>query len=136
MDSGCRRLGVPISRRAVPPGGEGSLHLAHGASLADICRAAGWATPNTFARFYSLCVKPVSALSQSLPVCWVTVMGGKNWPVSRLLHHSPSPGDTSAFFLLKFSSPEGEPWWNPPSTPWQSDITRSDRQMGTSRLRM
>ncbi len=25
-------------------------------------------------------------------------MGGKNWPVSRLLCHSPSPGDTSAFF--------------------------------------
>ncbi len=26
LDSGCRRLGVPISRRAVPPGGKGSLH--------------------------------------------------------------------------------------------------------------
>ncbi len=25
-------------------------------------------------------------------------MGGKNWPVSRLLRHSPSPGDTSTFF--------------------------------------
>ncbi len=25
-------------------------------------------------------------------------MGEKNWPVSRLLRHSPSPGDTSAFF--------------------------------------
>ncbi len=35
--------------------------LAHGASLADICRAAGWATPNTFARFYNLCVEPVSS---------------------------------------------------------------------------
>ncbi len=32
--------------------------LAHGASLA-ICRAAGWATPNNFARFYSLRVEPV-----------------------------------------------------------------------------
>ncbi len=59
----------------------------------------------------------VSGYSQSLPVCWVTVMGGKNWPVSCLLRHSPSPGDTSAFFLLQFSSPDGEPWWNPPSTP-------------------
>ncbi len=38
-----------------------SYALAHGASLADICRVAGWATPNTFARFYSLCVKPVSS---------------------------------------------------------------------------
>ncbi len=35
--------------------------LAHGASLADIYRAAGWATPNTFARLYSLCVEPVSS---------------------------------------------------------------------------
>ncbi len=30
-------------------------------SLADICRAAGWATPNTFARFYNLRVEPVSS---------------------------------------------------------------------------
>ncbi len=35
--------------------------LAHGASLTDNCRAAGWATPNTFARFYSLRVEPVSS---------------------------------------------------------------------------
>ncbi|KAL0180841.1 hypothetical protein M9458_023247, partial [Cirrhinus mrigala] len=34
-----------------------SYALAHGASLADICRAAGWATPNTFARFYNLHVE-------------------------------------------------------------------------------
>ncbi|KAL0162049.1 hypothetical protein M9458_041445, partial [Cirrhinus mrigala] len=34
-----------------------SYALAHGASLADICRAAGWATPNTFARFYNLRVE-------------------------------------------------------------------------------
>ncbi|KAI2652442.1 Protein translocase subunit SecA 2 [Labeo rohita] len=31
------------------------------ASLADICRAAGWATPNIFARFYNLHVEPVSS---------------------------------------------------------------------------
>ncbi len=30
-------------------------------SLADICRAVGWATPNTIARFYSLRVEPVSS---------------------------------------------------------------------------
>ncbi len=35
--------------------------LVHGASLADICRAASWATPNTFARFYNLHVEPVSS---------------------------------------------------------------------------
>ncbi|XP_073781587.1 uncharacterized protein [Danio rerio] len=34
---------------------------ARGASLTDICRAAGWATPNTFARFYNLRVEPVSS---------------------------------------------------------------------------
>ncbi len=38
-----------------------SWELAHGASLADIFKAAGWATPNTFARFYSLRVEPVSS---------------------------------------------------------------------------
>ncbi len=38
-----------------------SWALARGASLADICRAVGWATPNTFARFYSLHVEPVSS---------------------------------------------------------------------------
>ncbi len=37
-----------------------SWALARGASLTDICRAVGWATPNTFARFYSLRVEPVS----------------------------------------------------------------------------
>ncbi len=36
-----------------------SWALAHGASLADICRAAGWATPNTFAIFYNLQVESV-----------------------------------------------------------------------------
>ncbi len=38
-----------------------SWALAHGASLTDICRAAGGATPNTFARFYCLRVEPVSS---------------------------------------------------------------------------
>ncbi len=38
-----------------------SWALARGASLTDICRAAGWATPNMFARFYSLGVELVSS---------------------------------------------------------------------------
>ncbi|KAL1279056.1 hypothetical protein QQF64_025729 [Cirrhinus molitorella] len=38
-----------------------SYALAHGASLAVICSAAGWATPNTFVRFYNLRVEPVSS---------------------------------------------------------------------------
>ncbi len=54
-------------------------------------------------------------------------MDRKNWPVSRLLRHSPSPGDTSAFFSPPLQFPDGEPWWNPPSTPgsqtWRSSLT-------------
>ncbi len=38
-----------------------SWALARGTSMTDICRAAGWVTPNTFARFYSLRVEPVSS---------------------------------------------------------------------------
>ncbi len=38
-------------------------------------------------------------------------MGRKNWPVSRLMRHSPSPGDTSAFFspssVLRMVNPGG-----------------------------
>ncbi len=52
----------PLGVRAHSTRSVASSHaLAHVASLADICRAAGWATPNTFARFYSLRVEPVSS---------------------------------------------------------------------------
>ncbi len=52
----------PLGLRAHSTRSVATSHgLAHGASLADICRAAGWATPNTFARFYSLRVVPVSS---------------------------------------------------------------------------
>ncbi len=52
----------PLGVRAHSTRSVASTHaLAHGASLADICRAAGWATPNTFARFYNLRVEPVSS---------------------------------------------------------------------------
>ncbi|KAI2647734.1 Transcription intermediary factor 1-beta [Labeo rohita] len=46
-----------------------SYALAHGTSLADICRAAGWATPNTFTRFYNLRVEPVSSRVGSVSAC-------------------------------------------------------------------
>ncbi len=50
----------PLGMRAHSTRSVASFHaLAHGASLADICRAAGWATPNTFARFYNHRVEPV-----------------------------------------------------------------------------
>ncbi len=52
----------PLGVRAHSTWSIASCHaLAHGASLVDICRATGWATPNTFARFYSLRVEPVSS---------------------------------------------------------------------------
>ncbi len=52
----------PLGVRAHSIRSVASSHaLAHGASLADICRAAGWATPNTFARFYNLRIEPVSS---------------------------------------------------------------------------
>ncbi len=35
-------------------------------SEADICRAAGWATPNTFTRFYSLHVETVFYVSSKM----------------------------------------------------------------------
>ncbi len=52
----------PLGVRAHSTRSVASSHaLAHGASLADICRAEGWVTPNTFARFYNLRVEPVSS---------------------------------------------------------------------------
>ncbi len=52
----------PLGVRAHSTRSVASSHaLAHGASLTDICRAAGWATPNTFARFDSLRIEPVSS---------------------------------------------------------------------------
>ncbi len=52
----------PLGVRAHSTRSVASSHaLAHGASLADICRAAGWATLNTFAKFYNLRVEPVSS---------------------------------------------------------------------------
>ncbi len=52
----------PLRLRAHSTKGVASFGaLACGASLADICRAAGWATPNMFIGFYSLRVEPVSS---------------------------------------------------------------------------
>ncbi len=57
-----RRLPCPLGVRAHSTRGvASSWAFARGASIADICRAAGWAAPNTFARFYNLRVEPVSS---------------------------------------------------------------------------
>ncbi len=94
--------------------------LSHGASLADICRAAGWATPNSFARFYSLCIEPVSS-------CVLGNSNGREELASDTLA-APFPhtrGYERLFFLLKFSSPDGEPLRNTPSTPGSQTGRRS-----------
>ncbi|KAI2662349.1 putative malate:quinone oxidoreductase [Labeo rohita] len=57
-----RGLPCPLGVRAHSTRGvAASAAFANGASLTDICKAAGWATPNTFARFYNLRMEPVSA---------------------------------------------------------------------------
>ncbi len=57
-----RCLPCPLGVRAHSTRGvASSWALAWGASIADICKAAGWATPNTFARFYNLRIEPVSS---------------------------------------------------------------------------
>ncbi len=59
----------------------------------------------------------VSMLSQSLPVCWVTGNGREELAGVTLAAPFPLNQGYERLFLLQFSSPEGEPWWNPPSTP-------------------
>ncbi len=57
-----RRLPCPLGVRAHSTRGvASSWALARGASIANISKAAGWATPNTFARFYNLRIEPVSS---------------------------------------------------------------------------
>ncbi len=57
----------PLGVRAHSTRSVASCHaLAHGASLADICRAAGWATRKPSQDY------TISVLSQFLPVCWVS----------------------------------------------------------------
>ncbi len=69
LDSGGYSLGLSGPVLTVPPWCESTLYkrrcfllgLARGASITDICKAAGWVTPNTFARFYNLRIEPVSS---------------------------------------------------------------------------
>ncbi len=49
-----RHIPYPLGVRAHSMRGvASSWALGRGASIANICRAAGWATPNTFTRFYN-----------------------------------------------------------------------------------
>ncbi len=58
----------------------------------------------------------ISALSQFLPVCWVS-KGREELAGVTLAAPFPLTRGYERLFLPQFSSPDGEPWWNPPSTP-------------------
>ncbi len=58
----------------------------------------------------------ISALSQFLPVCWVS-NGREDLAGVTLAAPFPLTRGYECLFLPQFSSPDGEPWWNPPSTP-------------------
>ncbi len=115
LDIGCHRLGVPIPRRAVPPGGEGSLHT-------ECCLLLCIGTQRLSGRHLQSCglgdtLKTFSALSQSLPLCWVT---GKWWEeLASVTLAAPFllTRGCERLFPPPVSSPDGEPWWSSSSTP-------------------
>ncbi len=118
LDSGGRRLGVPVARRAMPLGvrahstrSVASSHaLAHGAlwqTSAEL-RAGRHRTPSQDSTIF--------ALSQFLPVYWVS-NGREELAGVTLAAPFPLTRGYERLFLPQFSSPDGEPWWNPPSTP-------------------
>ncbi len=101
----------PLGVRAHSTRSVASSHaLEHGASLADICRAAAGRhrTPSQDST--------ISALSQFLPVCWVS-NGREELAGVTLAVPFPLTRGYECLFLPQFSSPDGEPWWNPPSSP-------------------
>ncbi len=57
----------------------------------------------------------ISALSQFLPVCWVS---NRREELAGVTLAAPFPltRGYERLFLPQFSSPDSEPWWNPPST--------------------
>ncbi|KAL0150120.1 hypothetical protein M9458_054547 [Cirrhinus mrigala] len=85
-----RGLPCPLEVRAHSTRGiAASAALANGASLTDISRAAGWATPNTFARFYNLRTEPVSdrSLHKALPLMVITLLSFSRFPDANPGHH-------------------------------------------------
>ncbi len=58
----------------------------------------------------------IFALSQFLPVYWVS-NGREELAGVTLAAPFPLTQGYERLFLPQFSSPDGEPWWNPPSTP-------------------
>ncbi len=105
-----RRLPCPLGVRAHSTRGvASSWALARGASIAYICKAAGWATPNTFARFYNLRIEPVPVTLEPA-LCQ-----------SRLLRHSPLRTGYMRLVASQFSSPRRTLLKFLPH-PWQSGV--------------
>ncbi len=100
-----------------------SYALAHGASFADICRAAGWATQTPSQD------STVSALSQFLPVCWVT---GNGWEELAFMLAAPFP--LTRGYERPFSPPNQFPgWWTLVESskhPLQSDWAEQSEMPG------
>ncbi len=100
----------------MPPGGEGSLH-------SECCLFPCVGARRLSGRHLQSCGRhqthsqdsTVSALSQSLSVCWVTGNGREELACVTLAAPFPLTQGYKRLFLLQFSS--SEPWWNPPSTP-------------------
>ncbi len=118
LDSGGRRLGVPIARRAMPWGWgltpPGVLPppmrwrtVPLWQTSAEL-RAGRHRTPSLDSTIF--------ALSQFLPVYWVS-NGREELAGVTLAAPFPLTRGYERLFLPQFSSPDGEPWWNPPSTP-------------------
>ncbi len=114
LDRGGRRLGVPVARRAVPLTPLGVLPPPLRWRTAPLwqtsaeLRAWRYRTPSQDST--------ISALSQFLPVCWVS-NGREELAGVMLAAPFPLTWGYERLFLPQFSSPDGEPWWNPPSTP-------------------
>ncbi len=66
----------------------------------------------------------IFALSQFLPVYWVS-NGREELAGVTLAAPFPLTRGYERLFLPQFSSPDGEPWWNPPSTPGSQPVRSS-----------
>ncbi len=119
LDSGGRRLGVPVARRAMPPGGWG---LTPPGVLPPPMR---WRTVPLWQTSAELRAgrhrtplhdSTIFALSQFLPVYWVS-NGREELAGVTLAAPFPLTRGYERLFLPQFSFPDGEPWWSPPSTP-------------------
>ncbi len=97
----------------MPPGGEGSLHQECCLLPCVVRHLQSCGLGNTEHHSQD---STISALSQFLPLCWVS-NGQEELAGVTLAAPFPLTRGYEHLFLPQFSSPDGEPWWNPPSPP-------------------